>query len=176
MNTFGKIITIAAGTALGCCVYRAVIRDKIFKADKEEKENSSAYSEYKEQASKGGKVRRASMYAVGTIKTTADKISEGIKQVKSSDMVKKGEQAIEHIKETGTEIKEHIKGSASDIKDDVNELKDLVSSINTSPADADNAFEDEGKNSIPEVNSDEYEKEEDEAFEIIDSAEPAEQL
>lgn len=70
------------------------------------------------------------MYAVGTIKTTADKISEGIKQVKSEDMVKKGEETVEHIKETGESFKTQVKDTAENLKERVKEttgnVKDQV--------------------------------------------------
>ncbi|MCH5200224.1 MAG: YtxH domain-containing protein, partial [Oscillospiraceae bacterium] len=81
-------------------------------------------------------VRRASMYAVGTIKTTADKISEGIKQVKNEDMVKKGEETVEQIKGTTDGIKEKVVSTTNNIKEDIKEIKNLVTSINSSPADS----------------------------------------
>lgn len=193
MKALTAILALASTAGIGYLVYKKM---------NEKKENTSAYTEYKEETSnsKSGKIRRASMYAVGTIKTTADKISEGIKQVKSEDMVKKGEETIEQIKETGESFKEQVKetagslrdqvkeatGSVKDqvkettgnvkdqvieatgnirdelketgvnIKDELSEIKNLVTSINSSPTDDDEiALPDNG---IPEAEVEDVEE------------------
>ena len=69
------------------------------------------------------KIRKASMFAVGAIKTGADKLNETIQDIKTKDMVKKGESAMEAVKETGENIK-------NDLKKDIEDLKSMVSSIN----------------------------------------------
>lgn len=153
MKTLTAILALAGVAGVGYYVYKKI-------NDKKEDDNTTAYTEYKE--SYGDKVRRASMYAVGTIKTTADKISEGIKQVKSEDMVKKGEETVEqmkettgeikeHVKETTGGIKEHVKETAAGLKEDIKGLKNLVTSINTTPADAPAEETNEEEDSIPEI-------------------------
>lgn len=187
MNALTAILALAGTAGIGYLVYKKM---------NEKKENTSAYTEYMEETAdspRGGKIHRASMYAVGTIKTTADKISEGIKQVKSEDMVKKGEETIEQMKESGESFKEQVKETTSNlreqvkeatgnvrdqvkettgtvkehvkeatgnikeeiketgvnIKDELSEIKNLVTSINSSPSDAEEiALPDDG---IPEA-------------------------
>lgn len=112
MKTLTALLALAGTVGIGYLVYKKMT---------EKKENTSAYTEYKEETRKGGKIHRASMYAVGTIKTTADKISEGIKQVKSEDMVKKGEETIEQLKETGENFKEQVKETTGNLKEHVKE-------------------------------------------------------
>jgi len=112
MKTLTAVLALASTVGVGYLVYKKLT---------EKKEDTAAYTEYKEESRKGGKLHRASMYAVGTIKTTADKISEGIKQVKSEDMVKKGEETVEHIKETSESFKEQVKDTAGNLKERVKE-------------------------------------------------------
>ena len=162
MKTLTALLTLAGVAGIGYYVYKKM---------NEKKDDTTAYTEYKEKRSAGDRVRRASMYAVGTIKTTADKISEGIKQVKSEDMVKKGEETVEQLKDATDGIKDHVIETTNGIKDEIKEIKNLVTSINVSPAD--NAFESEteepeGDGVIPSVEDDE--------LELFDSVEPAEQL
>ena len=160
MKTLTALLTLAGVAGVGYYVY---------KKTNEKKEDATAYTEYKEKRSAGDRVRRASMYAVGTIRTTADKISEGIRQVKNEDMVKKGEETVEQMKETTDGIKEHVIETTNGIKEDIKEIKNLVTSINVSPADS--AFESES----PEVDG-EIPSVEDDELELFDSVEPAEQL
>lgn len=117
MKTLTALLALAGTVGIGYLVYKKMT---------EKKENTSAYTEYKEETRKGGKIHRASMYAVGTIKTTADKISEGIKQVKSEDMVKKGEETIEQLKETGESFKEQVKETTGNLKEHVKETTESL--------------------------------------------------
>jgi len=71
----------------------------------------------------GDKCKKASLFAVGAIKTGADKLGETIQDIKTKDMVKKGEATVSAVKETGDNIR-------NDIKRDIEDLKDMVSSIN----------------------------------------------
>ena len=112
MKTLTALLALAGTVSVGYLVYKKMT---------EKKEDTSAYTEYKEETQKGGKLHRASMYAVGTIKTTAYKISEGIKQVKSEDMIKKGEETVELIKETGESFKEQVKETTETLRDRVKE-------------------------------------------------------
>ncbi len=192
MKTLTAILALAGVAGVGYYVYKKI-------NDKKEDDNTTAYTEYKE--SYGDKVRRASMYAVGTIKTTADKISEGIKQVKSEDMVKKGEETVEqmkettgeikeHVKETTGGIKEHVKETAAGLKEDIKGLKNLVTSINTTPADAPEEEANEEEDSIPEISGEVSDSDsdlvarleevlvddDDDESELFASSEPEEQL
>jgi hypothetical protein len=78
---------------------------------------------YAKSSSFGDKCKKASLFAVGAIKTGADKLGETISDIKTKDMVKKGEQTVGAVKETGDNIK-------NDIKRDIEDLKDMVASIN----------------------------------------------
>ncbi|MCL1865843.1 MAG: hypothetical protein FWF82_00355 [Oscillospiraceae bacterium] len=69
----------------------------------------------------GDKIKKASLFAVGAIKTGADKFGETIQDIRNKDMVKKGEQTVGAVKETGDNIKK-------DIKRDIEDLKEMVSS------------------------------------------------
>jgi hypothetical protein len=57
------------------------------------------------------------MFAVGAIKTGADKIVEGINDIRSQDMVKKGEKTVCDAKEAAGdfvgELKEKVTGRAA---------------------------------------------------------------
>lgn len=152
MKTLTALLTLAGVAGIGYYVYKKM---------NEKKEDTTAYTEYKEKRSAGDRVRRASMYAVGTIKTTADKISEGIRQVKNEDMVKKGEETVEQIKDTTNGIKEEMK-----------EIKNLVTSINIAPAD--NTIESNAEEDT-EADAD-MSSGEDDVIDLFDSTEPAEQL
>lgn len=191
MKTLTALLALAGTVSVGYLVYKRMT---------EKKEDTSAYTEYKEEIQKGGKLHRASMYAVGTIKTTADKISEGIKQVKSEDMVKKGEETVELIKETGESFKEQVKettgtlrdrvkettGSVKEqmketgakigdelretggnIKEDLKEIKNLVTSINVAPADADDVDE-EFAEGIPDAEVEALDDDESSLFEELE--------
>ncbi|MCM1299966.1 MAG: hypothetical protein NC203_10990 [Firmicutes bacterium] len=173
MNALTAILALAGTAGVGYLVYKKV---------SESKENSEAYTEIKESTSKGGKLHKASMYTIGTIKTTADKISEGIKQVKNEDMVKKGELTYEQMKNTTNGIKSQVKeatdniraelkDSTGNIKDELKEIKNLVSSINTNPSDTaseEEADAEDKPEGIPEAEQADDEAELFEEIEIVD--------
>ena len=158
MKTLTALLTLAGVAGIGYYVYKKM---------NEKKEDATAYTEYKEKRTPGERVRRASMYAVGTIKTTADKISEGIRQVKSEDMVKKGEETVEQLRDTTDGIKERVVETTNGIREEIKEIKNLVTSINASPADSD-PEDPEIDDVMPSVEDDE--------FDLFDTTEPAEQL
>ena len=78
-----------------------------------EDDESVIYAEGKE--SYGEKLHKASLFAVGAIKTGADKIAEGIKDIRSQDMVKKGEETIVQAKDFAGDIVEDLKDMAVSI-------------------------------------------------------------
>jgi|GEM_PF-1453973 len=106
-----KLITIILGAAtlVGIGVYLS----RKFGVKNEEDE-SVIYTE--ENETYGEKLHKASLFAVGAIRTGADKIAEGIKDIRNQDMVKKGGETLDKVK-----------GTAGDIVED---LKDMVVSIN----------------------------------------------
>ncbi len=176
MNAFTAILALAGAAGVGYLVYKKV---------NEQKENAEAYTEIHETKDKNGKLHKASMYTIGTIKTTADKISEGIKQVKSEDMVKKGEVTFEQMKnatnglksqmkEATDNIKTELKDSTGNIKEELKEIKNLVSSININPSetasevDAEDKPETEASEGIPEATAVDDEANLFEEIEIVD--------
>jgi len=104
-----KLTTILIGGAV--LVGLGFYLSKKFGA-KTEEDDAVVYA--KEKESYGKKIHKASMFAVGAIKTGADKIAEGIKDIRSQDMVKKGIETTDKIKH------------------DIEDLKDMVVSINVS--------------------------------------------
>lgn len=177
MNALTAILALAGTAGIGYLVYKKV---------NENKEDAEAYTEIRETAGKGGKLHKASMYTIGTIKTTADKISEGIKQVKNEDMVKKGELTYEQmknatnglksqVKEATDNIKAELKDSTGNIRDELKEIKNLVSSINTNPSDTsaeesadESDAEDKPAEGIPEAEQADDESSLFEEIEIVD--------
>lgn len=141
MKALTALLALASTAGIGYLVYKKIT---------ETKEVEAAYTEYKEKEEphKEGKVRRASMYAVGAIKTTADKISEGIQQVKSEDMVKKGEEQVEKIKANSAAIKERIKEKSETVKEG---LKDSTGNIKEDLKDASGNIKDEIKDTAVSI-------------------------
>ena len=122
MKAITAFLMLAAVAGVGYWAYKKMSSENI----------SSAAFAKKEEQQNSDKFHRASMYEVGTIKTTADKISEGVKEVMSGDMVKKGEETLEQIKnsgesfkkqvkETGASLKDHIKETSGNIRDELRE-------------------------------------------------------
>lgn len=79
-------------------------------------EDDEAVLYARESETYGDKLHKASMFAVGAIKTGADKIAEGIKDIRNQDMVKLGEETFDQAKETASDI--------------IGDLKDMAVSIN----------------------------------------------
>ena len=123
-----KLTTILIGGAV--LVGLGIYLSKKFGAKYEDEDDSILYAE--ETETYGEKLHKASMFAVGAIKTGADKIVEGIKDIRSQDMIKKGEETIEYAKEAAGDIVEN--------------LKDMAISINVTAAvdDEPSATEDDG--------------------------------
>ncbi|MDR2532097.1 MAG: hypothetical protein LBC82_04565 [Oscillospiraceae bacterium] len=106
-----KLTTILIGGA--ALVGLGIYLSRKFRSQAEE-EDAVIYAEEKETY--GEKLHKASMFAVGAIKTGADKIVEGIKDIRNQDMVKKGEVAIESAKETASDfigdLKDKVTGAS----------------------------------------------------------------
>ncbi len=119
MNKLVAFLGIAALSGIGYCVGRQLV--------KKSEEKSGVYVKTKE--STDSKFHRASMFAVGAIKTGADKVAEGISDIMNKDMVKKGEDTIEQAKETTETVKDNV-------KKEIENLKNMVVSINVTPGEA----------------------------------------
>ncbi|MGN0598215.1 MAG: hypothetical protein ACI4J1_12905 [Ruminiclostridium sp.] len=147
MNKLVAFLGIAALSGIGYCVGRQLV--------KKSEEKSGVYVNTKE--STDSKFHRASMFAVGAIKTGADKVAEGISDIMNKDMVKKGEDTIEQAKETTETVKDNV-------KKEIENLKNMVVSINVTPGEAqEEGFEEpEADQEIPE----ESEKPEEKAEEV----------
>ncbi|MCL2632963.1 MAG: hypothetical protein FWD34_00430 [Oscillospiraceae bacterium] len=129
MRTILAIIGVAAIAGAGFYIGKKIIEkkraeefDDFIDDDLIPEEDPDVFAEASGKCS-DGKIRKASMFAVGAIKTGADKFGETIHDIRTKDMVKKGESTVGAVKETGTNIK-------NDIKKDIDELKNMVSSIN----------------------------------------------
>jgi len=99
-----KFTTLLIGGA--ALVGLGVYLSKKFRANDED-EDAVIYAEEKETY--GEKLHKASMFAVGAIKTSADKIVEGFKDIKNQDMVKKGEDTVCHVKESAGDFVDNVK-------------------------------------------------------------------
>lgn len=56
----------------------------------------------------GEKVRQVSMFAVGAVKTGADKIAEGLRDMRNIDLVQRGEETVTSAKEVVQSLKDEI--------------------------------------------------------------------
>jgi gas vesicle protein len=100
------------------------------------------------------KIRKASLFAVGAIKTGADKIGETFNDIKTQDMVKKGEQTFGAIKETGGNIKNDIKRDIEDLKSMMNSVDDDVQSAESDLFETVNGVGDEIADTVGNIAND----------------------
>lgn len=119
MNKFAAVLGIAALSGLGYYVGKQII--------KKGEDKSGVYVKTKD--SNDSKIHKASMFAVGAIKTGADKVAEGINDIINKDMVKKGEDTFEQAKETTESVKDNV-------KKEIESLKNMVVSINVTAGEA----------------------------------------
>ena len=93
------------------------------------------------------KLQKASLFAVGAIKTSTDKFKEGVDDILNSDMVKKGEDALAETKEAVANSKavkfakdakektvDFAKGAGETVLSEIENIKNKMASINTTPA------------------------------------------
>lgn len=112
---FSTALFLGAGLAAGA-VYAG---KKWAKRLAEDDPDSVIYAESTNKF--GEKVHKASLFAVGAVRTGADKIAEGFHEVREQDMVRRGEDTITFAKE-----------KAEILKKEIEDLKNLVISINFS--------------------------------------------
>ena len=134
MKKITALLGVAALAGIGYVVGKKVFLN----SDKTDSDEPKVY--IKESHSE--KLRKASMFAVGAIKTGTEKVVERINEIINKDMVKTGEETYEKAKNTCMETKENIKG-------EIENLKNMVSSIN-SPKDSETEVLDEDYFDEPE--------------------------
>jgi len=132
MGKFSAIVGLAALAGVGYYVGKKVFEKK--KADKENYIEPEVFVEERHSSPKE-KFQKASLFAVGAIKTGTEKFKEGIDEIINNDMVSKGEETVNSAKETVLETKDKAvniaKDTGSAIKGEIENLKNMVTSINT---------------------------------------------
>lgn len=139
----GKVSNILAIGALAGIGY--YVGKKVFDKKKSEKESGAKPEVFVEErhSSPKEKLQRASLFAVGAIKTGTEKIKEGIDEIVDADMISKGETTVEDVKSFAKETKEKTvafaKEKSTAIKDEIDNLKSMVTSINTGAGEVEEA-------------------------------------
>ncbi len=112
MGKLSTIISVAALAGLGYYVGKKVFdKKKAEEADRAEKiangelDESELFVEETHSSPKE-KLQRASLFAVGAIKTGTEKFKEGIDEIINSDMISKGETTMTEVKEFAADKKE----------------------------------------------------------------------
>ncbi|MDR0197814.1 MAG: hypothetical protein LBI36_06315 [Oscillospiraceae bacterium] len=137
------VFGVATLVGVGYVVGRKVFEKKKDDAPSEEEPRVFVKESYKDKLRKGG------LFAVGAIKTGADKAAETIKDIRTKDMVKKGEETVGAVKE-----------ASENIKKDIEDLKNMVSSINEEEAGkADDLFEEPSGNAFDKTADDLFKNE-----------------
>ena len=137
MSKLSALVSIAALAGVGYYVAKKLI-DK--RNAEEEERASHVYEDDSEvfvqevHSDPKEKLRRAGMFAVGSIKTGAEKIKEGLDEMIDSDMVSKGEEAFEKTKaaasETADKAVNFAKSAGESIKENIDNIKAKVMSSN----------------------------------------------
>ena len=137
MGKFSAIVGLAALAGVGYYVGKKVFEKK--KADTENYIEPEVFVEERHSSPKE-KFQKASLFAVGAIKTGTEKFKEGIDEIINNDMVSKGEETVNSAKETVLETKDKAvniaKDTGSAIKGEIENLKNMVTSINTGAGEA----------------------------------------
>ncbi len=133
MGKFSALIGLAALAGLGFYVGKKVIDKR--NAEEEERaqhvyeDDSELFVEEKHSSPKE-KFQRASMFAVGAIKTGTEKFKEGIDDIINKDMVSKGQETIEQTKAAAGDAKDKAvnfaKTTGENIKTGIDNIKNKV--------------------------------------------------
>ncbi len=133
MGKLAALVNIAILAGVGFYVGKKLIEKR--NADEEERaqhvyeDDSDVFVEEKHSTPKE-KLQRASMFAVGAIKTGTEKIKEGIDDIINNDMVSKGETAFAETKEKAVETKDKAvnfaKSTGENIKTGIDNIKNKV--------------------------------------------------
>ena len=120
MGKFTALVGFAALAGVGFYVGKKLIEKR--NAEEEERaqhiyeDDSELFVEEKHSTPKE-KLQKASMFAVGAIKTGTEKFKEGIDDIINNDMVSKGEETFAKTKETAAEAKDKAVNFAKDAKE-----------------------------------------------------------
>lgn len=157
MGKLSTLVGIAALAGVGFYVGKKLLEKNA--AEKEQRERdfdeSEVFVEEKHSTPKE-KIQKASLFAVGAIKTGTEKFKEGIDEIINKDMVAKGEDTVAKTKEFAKETKDKTVEFAKDAKDktvsfakdageslkgEIENLKNMVSSINVTAAEQQDVVE-----------------------------------
>lgn len=174
MGKFSAIVGLAALAGVGYYVGKKVFEKK--KADEENYIEPEVFVEERHSTPKE-KIQKASLFAVGAIKTGTEKFKEGIDEIINTDMVTKGEDTVNTAKETVIETKDKAVNFAKDkgeaLKGEIENLKNMVTSINTGAGEAEDEIIDPAEADIPDDEA-EAAPEADEVAETNEAAETTE--
>lgn len=128
MGKLSTIISVAALAGVGYYVGKKVFDKK--KADEAERAEKIANGEIDESelfveethSSPKEKIQRASLFAVGAIKTGTEKFKEGIDEIINADMISKGETTMTEVKEFAADKKDKTAAFVSEKKEQTGEL------------------------------------------------------
>ena len=145
MSKLTAIVSIAALAGLGYYVGKKVIEKR--NAEEEERaqhvfeDDSEVFVEETHSTPKE-KFQRASMFAVGAIKTGTEKFKEGIDDIINKDMVSLGEETYAKTKEAAVETKDKAvafaKNTGENIKSGIDNIKSKITPASAEqPADPD---------------------------------------
>ena len=143
MSKLTALISIAALAGLGYYIGKKVIEKR--NAEEEERashiyEDDSELFVEEHHSTPKEKIQKASLFAVGAIKTGTEKFKEGIDDIINNDMVTKGEQTIEETKTFASEKKdqavEFAKNTAGNVKDGIENIRNKVTQKAEDAADA----------------------------------------
>ena len=157
MGKLSALVGLAALAGVGFYVGKKLLEKNA--AEKEQRERdfdeSEVFVEEKHSTPKE-KIQKASLFAVGAIKTGTEKFKEGIDEIINKDMVAKGEDTVAKTKEFAKETKDKTVEFAKDAKDktvnfakdageslkgEIENLKNMVSSINVTAAEQQDVVE-----------------------------------
>lgn len=157
MGKISAFVGLAALAGVGFYVGKKLIEKNA--AEKEQRENSIDESEVfveERHSTPKEKIQKASLFAVGAIKTGTEKFKEGLDEIINNDMVAKGEDTVAKTKEFAKETKDKTVEFAKDAKDktvnfakdagesikgEIENLKNMVSSINVTAAEQEDVVE-----------------------------------
>ena len=133
MGKLTALISIAALAGVGFYVAKKVIEKR--NAEEEERaqhiyeDDSELFVEEKHSTPKE-KLQKASLFAVGAIKTGTEKFKEGIDDIINNDMVSKGEATVAETKEKAVETKDKAvnfaKTTGENIREGFENIKNKV--------------------------------------------------
>ncbi|GHV46720.1 hypothetical protein FACS189499_02610 [Clostridia bacterium] len=127
MSAFSAVLLGAvATTGLGIYIGTKIAGEK--KCSKDDSVVFSEGSETKQKDSFGESVKKASFYAVGAVKTSAEKIAEAVRETPKDEMIAAGQEFTGAAKEKAVEISNNVKEKATSAGKAVAEKAESVKS------------------------------------------------